>query len=226
MVFISEFYLSLLIVLAAGMAAGLALLLAARRKKAIRVRIEEYCAGHGYRTEEIKQRLHRATVIAGDGWRLTAGARASDVETQSGSAYTVPYTQWETVPVSETNTPLLWAGTAPGNAALLNNSLLPLLSLFGAADMEGMRAVPLEGALASRFALIARELPALRSAGAELSAMLGDWPASMPLRIALGTGSIRIEIQGKRVDQPRDLDRIIGLGTRCMAYRSSVQSDI
>ena len=188
--------------------------------------MEAYCAQHGYRMDTVRQRLRRADEIWGDGWRLTAGVRSSDVETPSGSAYTVRYTRWETVPGAEENKPLLWAGTAPGNVALVSDRLLPLLTLFGAGDMEGMRAVPMAGGLAGRFALIARELPGLQNAGAELSRMLGGWPVNLPLRIALGTGAIRIDLEGTRADRPQDLDRMIRLGTQCMAYRALVTSDI
>lgn len=158
---------------------------------------------------EVKQRLHRAVVIQGDDWQLTTGVQSSDVETQSGSANTIAYTRWETVPKTEENTPLLWLGTVPQSTKLFGDNLLALLSVFGIKGMEHMHIVVLDEQLQQRFAMIAAELAALSQAGGEMSRLLVDWPENWPLRATLGIRSAQFTISGAKFDKSEDLDRII-----------------
>ena len=219
---IHDLYLSLLIVLIAGIAAGAMIALSARKNKETKLNLEAYCSQNGYSMEEIRERLHRATVIHGEGWRLSSGIQSSDVETQSGSTYTVAYTQWELTTKPERNTPLFWLGTVPGNAKRLSNAMLPLLSAFGIADMDRMHIVPMDDSLQDHFAMIAAESPVFEHAGADLLPLLQDWPENWPLRVSVGTESIVVNIEGKRINRPTELDQIIGFGTRLAAYRASV----
>ena len=171
-----DLYLSLFIILLVGMVIGLIFYFHARKKRELRLRLEAYCSQHGYQMDEVKQRLHRAVVIQGDGWKLTTGVQSSDVETQSGSAYTSAYTRWETIPNAEECTPLIWLGTVSGSTALLGDKLLPLLSMFGIDGMEHTRFVELDESLNERFAMITTDRPALTQAGVDISRLLVEWP--------------------------------------------------
>jgi hypothetical protein len=173
---------------------------------------------------EVKQRLHRAVVIQGDDWQLTTGVQSSDVETQSGSANTIAYTRWETVPKTEENTPLLWLGTVPQSTKLFGDNLLALLSVFGIKGMEHMHIVVLDEQLQQRFAMIAAELAALSQAGGEMSRLLVDWPENWPLRATLGIRSAQFTISGAKFDKSEDLDRIIRMGTGFLAYSAALNS--
>lgn len=218
----NDIYLSLLIVLAVGAAAGLIFWLDARRKKEVRLRMEAYCAQRGYRMEEIRQRLRREAVIRGNGWQLTTGVETSDVETQSGSAYTVAYTRWETGSAGGEGSPLLWVGTVPRAAAMPGGSLPLLLSAFGITGMDAARLVPLNAPLQDRFAMIAADEPALAQAVDTVTRLLTDWPDDWPLRASLGVGFTWFTITGRRFDRPQDLDRVIALGTGLLEYQTSV----
>ncbi len=218
----NDIYLSLLIVLAVGAAAGLIFWLDARGKKEVRLRMEAYCAQRGYRMEEVRHRLRRETVIRANGWRLTTGIEASDVETQSGSAYTVAYTRWQTDPAGREGSPLLWVGTAPRAAVLPGGSLPQLLAAFGIAGMDAAQLVPLNAPLQDRFAMIAADEPALSQAVDAMTRLLADWPENWPLRVSVGMDFARFTITGRRFDQPGDLDRVIALGTGLLEYQSSV----
>lgn len=212
--------------LAAAAAAGLVLILGARRRQEVRQRLIAYCADRGYRMEDVRQRLRRAAVIHGNGWRLSTGIQSSEPGTQSGSPDTAAYTRWEAGSQTEQNTALLWFGTAQGQAGRLTDAMLPLLSSLGVAGLDGMRVRPLHEALRNRFALLAADAPELAHAGDDLEPVLAGWPEDWPLRVSVGTAAIQISVPGKRMDQPRDLDRIIGLGERCVTYRDSIiQSD-
>ncbi|HPF88071.1 MAG TPA: hypothetical protein PK537_08460 [Candidatus Limiplasma sp.] len=219
---IEEIGLNLLVILAVGAAAGIVLWLSARAKKKTRLLMEAYGAEHGYQTEEIRQRLHRATVIRGDGWRLSTGVKSSEVSTQSGSADTVAYTTWETVPDAPQNRPLLWFGTGAGDAARLKDGMLSLLPLLGIADMEGMHVVPLDDSSMNRFAAIAVDASASDCIAESLPSILMDWPADWPLRAVIGTDAVQLSVDGKRMRVPQELDRIIGLGVQCIDFRSAV----
>jgi hypothetical protein len=93
---------------------------------------------------------------------------------------------------------------------------------LGVAGADGMRVPPLNEALRRRFALIAADTPELARAGDGLPPALAGWPEDWPLRASVGTAAIRITVPGKRMDQPRDLDRIIGPGEQCIQCRASL----
>jgi len=221
-----DVYLSLFVILPVGMAIGLIFYLAARKKRELHQRLEAYCEQHGYQMREISQRLHRAVVIQGNGWKLTTGVQSSDVETQSGSSYTNAYTRWETIPNIEKDAPFIWLGTVPGPTSLLGDNLMPLLSMFGIDGMEHMHIVALDEPLQRRFAMVADELPGLSQASAEMSRLLQDWPENWPLRATLGPNLAQINVSGTKLDKPEDLDRIIQIGTGFRTYLESINLPI
>ena len=221
-----DVYLNLLVILPVGMVIGLIFYFTARKKRELQQRLEAYCEQYGYQMDEVNQRLHRAVVIQGNGWKLTTGVQSSDVETQSGSVYTNAYTRWETIPNAEESAPFIWLGTVPGPTSLLGDNLMPLLSMFGIDGMEHARFVKLNEPLQQRFAMVADELPGLSQAGAEMSRLLTDWPENWPLRATLGTKLAQINVSGKKFDKPEDLDRIIRMGTGFRTYLESINLPI
>ncbi len=221
-----DIYLSLLVILPVGMVIGLIFYFTARKKRELLQRLKAYCEQYGYQMDEVNQRLHRAVVIQGNGWKLTTGVQSSDVETQSGSAYTHAYTRWETIPITEKETPLIWLGTVSGSTSMLGNNLLPLLTIFGIDGTEHIHIVVLEEPLQRRFAMVADELPGISEAGAEMSRLLTDWPENWPLRAMLGMYSAQLTISGKKFSKPEDLDRIIRMGTGFLTYLESINLPI
>jgi len=209
-----EFLTSLIVVLVSGAAVGAVFLLASRRERETRERLSAYCAEHGWTLEAVRQRLCKAFVIHADGWRLTAGVDSSDNDNPSGSLYTTAYTQWESEPCDEGGEPSLWLGTVAGGSQPLDGRMLSFLSAMGAADTEGMHAVELGASVDKRFMMVARDKRLGQGAAADVSAMLGDWPAAWSLRGSVGACGVRLSVPGKRLSQPRELDRLIELGER------------
>lgn len=223
-----DVYRSLFVVLPVGAVIAIIFILNARKKKETHLRLEEYCKQRGYQMDEVRQRLHQAVIIHGDGWRLTTGVQSSDVESQSGAANTIDYTEWSTVSREVEYSPVLWLGTVPRSAVFLDDNFLPLLSMFGIRSAESMHAIALEGPLQERFTVIAKESPAQSQAGADMARLLEDWPEKWPLRVALGMSSAQLRIPGMKFDKPQDLDRIITLGTglhRCRECHNAQKND-
>lgn len=217
-----DVYLSLFVILPVGMVIGLFFYFNARRNRELRLRLETYCEQHCYQMDEVKQRLHRAVVIQGERWTLTTGVQSSDVETPSGSSYTIAYTRWETIPNAEEHAPLIWLGTVPRSTALLGDNLVPLLSMFGIEGIEHTRFVELDKSLNGRFVMMTKEMPVLSQAGMDISRLLQDWPENWPLRATLGTNFAQINVSGKKLNKPEDLDRIIRMGTGFLRYLESI----
>jgi len=212
-----DIVLSFLIIFVVALSALLIFFLSARKNRNNSRRMQAYCARHGYRCHEVKQRLHSAAVLQGKGWQLTTGARSSDPDAMSGSLYTVSYTRWETLPLSAEEDTVIWLGTVPYQTRLFQSDPAPLFAAFGISDARALRVLPLNAVPQDHFVMIAADRPGLARANTMFSRMLADWPIDWPLLMTFGKSGAQFAVAGKRFDQPQDLDRLIRLGTDMLA---------
>ena len=203
--------ISLAVILATLGVVSLVFITTERRRRARRQKLTAHCEAHGWSYHEEKERLRRASVIEGPGWRLETGVKASERSVESGSPDLIGYTFWESEEMAAP-LPVMRFGTVPGASPGRIAAAMPLLAQWVlTGDESGLEPVPLKPPLDDRFLLLA--LPGAEcNLGEPVEQLLASLPRGWDIQGKVGPDRMRLTVPGLRMDNPQDLDTVIQLG--------------
>lgn len=174
--------------------------------------LRAHCAQRGWKYSQDSGPLRHGLRIEGAGWAFAAISDSGGREAAPGSSDWSHSSRWAAIGEDPGRGTFI-LGLNPGG--MRNLSLMPpaLLSRFLGDEIAGLRPYSPGPRLEERFVLLAREEPpAMGFLEARTEELLLAWPASLPLVIRSSPARLELQVAGKRLERPEDVDRLIELG--------------
>jgi hypothetical protein len=185
-------------------------------KKERSAAIESLAVRKGWLYQPIRERLAWGVHLNGTNWELIAESRSVGQVGDSGSSNIEQSTIWKMTSAEPLTRNFLIGPRLTGNASVPISVLQTVGGLFGgeAAQIAGMTEIDLSiPEFHKKFIILGNNnLDSVTLRMSPIPRLLLEWPGKIyPVIIASGN-SIKISVNGHRMDQPHEIERMVLLG--------------
>jgi len=188
-----------------------------RKKKRCQA-LKQYCALHNWEYSERNERLLCAFLIRGDGWELESGIEMPERGSESGSPDAFLYTFWNGSGPLCVPAPFQFGTVSSADLPYINGAMPLISSLLSQRGETGLVPAPFRPPLDKRFLILAQPGTSSSVLGQSVEKLLAAWPLAWPLHAGTDTDHILLQLKGKRLQTPKELDQLVNLGQAMLEH--------